>query len=1008
VIDLSGLGGGSRAQAAQRLVGEEARRPFDLSRGPLLRCGVLRLGAGEHVVMLMMHHIVSDGWSMGVLINEMSRLYEAYERGEESPLEELPIQYADYAIWQREWLQGEVLEKQLEYWKEQLAGAPPVLELPTDRPRSAVQSSRGARCGVYLDPELKAGLKRLGQQEGATMFMTLLAAYQTLLHRYSGQAEVVVGIPVANRQRAETEGLIGFFVNTLALRASFEGDQSFRELLRQVRERALGAYAHQDLPFERLVEELRLDRSLNRTPLFQAIFTLQNFAPARAASSGERAQLSSSLAISSLGVEVGAAKFDLTMILEESSDEIGGSLGYRTDIFERESINRLVGHFKRLLEGVVEQPNCCLSRLPLLSHAELKQLLVDYNQTRKDYPSETTVHHIFGWQARRSPESVAVVYREQQLSYEELERRSNQLAHHLRRLGVGPEARVGLLLERSVEMMVVLLGVMKAGGAYLPLDPAYPVERLEWMLKDAGASVLLTHRGLRGHLGDFAGEVVEVEDEWAQIAGESEQAPVDLVCGENLAHVLYTSGTTGRPKGVAVLHRGVVRLVWEAEYMSFGAGAAMLHVGSISFDAATLEFWGPLLNGGRCVMLPEQIATPRVIGEAVARHRVTAAVLTTALFNAVIDEGPEALAGMRQLLVGGEEICGGHVRRAQKALPGLEITNVYGPTESTAIASCHLAGQVREDEEIPIGRPINNTRIYVLSRELNPTPLGVIGEIYIGGDGLARGYWERAELSAERFWPDPFSDRAGERMYKTGDLGRWRPEWRLEFVGRNDWQVKVRGFRIELGEVEQSLREQAGIKEAVVLVGRDRLGEKQLRGYYIAERAEGPEASEVRRDLTRRLPAHLIPSSLIRVDSWPLTPNGKVDRERLLAKAETEEERGGDRPEGETEKWLAEMWKELLVMKEVGRDENFFELGGHSLLLARAHRRIVEQKGVEMTIVEMFRYPTIRALGQRIDVGVERRSKEKGAGEELKRMADGRRRLITRLGKKRGSFPEGS
>ena len=836
LVDLRALPETGREAEVQRLAAEEAQRPFDLAQGPLLRLTLLRLGAEEHVVLLTMHHIVSDGWSMGVFIRELTALYKAFSAGQPSPLPEPPIQYADFAVWQRQWLQGEVLEKQLGYWRKQLAGIP-VLQLPTDLPRPAVQTFRGARENFALPQALTEALKNLSQREGATLFMTLLAAFQTLLHRYTGQTDICVGSAIANRNRAEIEGLIGFFVNSLVMRADLSGNPSFQALLGRVREVALAAFAHQDLPFEKLVEELQPERNLSQNPLFQIMFALQN-APVPAVAFAD-------LTLTPLAVERGSAKFDLFLSMTETDQGLAGYLEYDTDLFDARTILRVLEHFRILLAGIAAEPDLPLSDLPLMHEGERRRLLVEWNDTRTDYPGEACIHKLFEDQAERTPAAVAAVLADEQLTYGELNRKANQLAHYLRARGVGPDVLVGVCFERSLAMIVGLLGILKAGGAYVPLDPAYPRERLDFIRQDTRTPVLLTQAPLAGDLPEHDTRVVRLDLEWETIARESGDNPINTVTAANLAYIDYTSGSTGKPKGVAVTHRSVVRLLFGVDYVRLDAAATLLHLSPISFDASTFEVWGALLRGGRCALYPDRIPTVKELGRAIEKHGVDTLWLTSSLFNAVVDEDPSVLSRVRQLLIGGEALSVGHVRRAYARLPETRITNGYGPTESTTFACCYAIPRELGTQagNIPIGRPIGNTTVYILDAHLQPVPVGVPGELYLGGHGLARGYLNRPELTAEKFMPDPFGAEPGARLYRTGDLARYLPNGNIEFLGRMDDQVKIRGFRIEPGEIEAVLARHPAVREAAAVVREDAPGDKRLVA-YVVQNTQGRNTEE--------------------------------------------------------------------------------------------------------------------------------------------------------------------
>ncbi len=951
---------GRRAEAQRRIV-EESRRPFDLSRGPLFRGTLLRLGAREHVLVLAMHHIVTDGWSLGVLYREFAALYEAFLRGDGSPLPPLPIQYADYALWQRQWLQGEVLEKQLTYWKGQLEGLP-VLELPTDRPRPPMQSYRGKRRSFTLPAPLVQSLRELSRREGVTLFMTLLAAFQTLLCRYSGQEDIAVGSPIANRNREELEGLIGFFVNTLVMRTKLDGNPTFRELLGRVKEVALGAYAHQEVPFEKLVEELKPERDTSRNPLFQVMLVLQN-------------AMDQDLKLSGLDVhrsygDIGTAMFDLMLEVEESPEGLATIYEYNTDLYDDATIERMSGHFQVMLEGIVAAPGTRISDLPLLSEAERRQLLVEWNDTRTGYPRDACVHELFEVQAGRTPDAVALAFNGRELSYGELNARANQLAHYLRKRGVGREALVGICLERSLEMVIGLVAILKAGGAYVPLDAEYPRERLDFMVRDTGIRHLLTQQRLAGNFSSIP-EIVCLDRDWDLVSAESELNPESRAGAGNLAYVMYTSGSTGTPKGVEIPHKGIVRLVMNADYARFGRDETYLQLATVSFDASTFEIWAPLLHGAKCVIYPAELPTTERLGEVIRESGVTTLWLTASLFNAVVNETPETLKGIRQLLIGGEQLSTPHVRKAQQGLSGTQIINGYGPTESTTFTCTYaIPDGIASDEPLPIGRPIANTCVYILDPNMQPVPVGIPGELYIGGDGLARGYLSRPKLTAERFVSDPFNTDPGARLYKTGDLVRYRPDGNIEYLGRMDFQVKIRGYRIELGEIEAVLGQYPGIGETAVVLREDTPGDRILVA-YVVPREKGKEqipASELRRYLQEKLPDYMVPSAFVTLEAMQRTSSGKVDRKALPApeRLHPELEKGYVAPRTEAEERLASIWKEVLNLEKVGVYDNFFDLGGHSLKATQVMSQLRRIVNVDLPLKLLFESPTISGLAEHI------------------------------------------
>ena len=848
VVDLSDRSVSEREEETQRLVTEETRRPFDLARGPLFRKTLVRLAEDDHVLLLTLHHIVSDGWSMGVLHRELSVLYEAFSRCQSSPLPELPIQYADYAVWQRQWLTGELLETQLSYWTQQLEGAPAVLNLPTDRPRPAVQTYRGAWRSIELSKELTEGLKALSRKEGVTLFMTLLAAFQTLLYRYTGQEDIVVGSPIANRNRTEIEGLIGFFINTLVLRADLSGNPIFPELLQRVRNTALEAYEHQDLPFEKLVEELNPERNLNHSPLFQVLFALQN------APTGPREL--SGVVLNPIKLESNTTKFDLSLVMIERSDGLEGTWEYSTDLFDEVTIVRINEHFRRLLEGIVANPNQSVWDLPILTEPEKHELLIELNDTQREYPRDKCLHQWFEEQVDKTPDAIAVVFEDQQLSYRELNTKADQLAHYLRKQGVAPEVFVGIYVERSLEMIIGVLAVLKAGGAYVPLDPSFPKERLGFILEDARVSVLVTQERLLGELPEFHGPTICLDTGWGPTAKESGENPVRTARSENLAYLIYTSGSTGRPKGVAVEHRQLVNyLNGILERMELGANASFATVSTIAADLGNTVIFSSLCSGGTVhVISQDRVADANAMAEYMSGHAIDCLKIVPSHLAALLSASQPERVLPRKLLILGGEACSSNLLKTIRALaPRCTILNHYGPTEATIGVLTYRVGSVGGDAELlklPLGRPLANTEIYVLDRNLNPVPVGLPGELYIGGLGLARGYLHRPELTAEKFSPNPFSGEPGARLYRTGDLARYLADGNIEFLGRTDDQVKIRGYRIEPGEIEAVLREHPDVREAVVIAREDvteeqrevddpKLG-KRLVAYVVADQRRAP------------------------------------------------------------------------------------------------------------------------------------------------------------------------
>jgi amino acid adenylation domain-containing protein len=930
----------------------------------MMRARLLWLADEEHLFVVTMHHIVADGWSMAVFASDLSAWYAASSQGDMALLAPLPVQYADYAVWQREWLQGEELERQLGYWREQLAGAPTVLELPADKPRPTVLGSPGAFYTFELSAELGSRLRELSQQESATLFMTLLAGFSVLLSRYTGQKDLLIGAPIANRNREEIAGLIGFFANTLVLRERFEEGTTFHSIINQTKEVCLGAYAHQDLPFEKLVEELQPERDLSRSPLFQVLFALQN-AP-------QEALRLEGLSLRPVRVETEIAKFDLSLLISDTAHGLKGVLEYSTDLFEQETIERLLGHFRILLEAMVAEPQRVITELPLLSAAERRQLLVEWNDTKDEERLNSCIHQLFEEQVEKTPEATALVFANERLSYAELNGRANQLAHYLKQQGVGREVLVGVMLERSVEMVVGLLAVLKAGGAYVPLDSEYPAERLAFMIADARLRVLLTTDRLSRVVPATEAEAICLDRESEQLGVESRKNLTINTQPHELAYVMYTSGSTGIPKGVSVPHRAVIRLVKETDYVRFAADEVFLQLAPISFDASTLELWGSLLNGATLVLMPPQTPSLEELGAALRHYGVTTLWLTAGLFHLMVDERLDDLRGVRQLLAGGDVLSTAHVQRFLAAADDGVLINGYGPTENTTFSCTHrmAAGWELKGSSVPIGRPIRNTQVYVLDERLEPVPIGVAGELYLGGAGLARDYLRWPELTAEKFVPHPYSAEPGARLYRTGDLVRWLDAGEIEFLGRIDQQVKIRGFRIELGEIEAALQSVAEVNEAVVIVREDTPGEKLLVAYVVPQDGN-LTINELRAHLKRRLPEYMVPPVFIYLDELPLTTNGKVDRKALPA-PETDFSSAGSyvAPRTPVEEMLCGIWSEVLGVRVIGVTDNFFWLGGHSLRATLIVIRIHETFGVEIPLRTIFEAPTVPELAAAVEAAM--------------------------------------
>ncbi|MCG6135476.1 MAG: amino acid adenylation domain-containing protein [Nostoc sp. LLA-1] len=960
VVDLQHLPLIEQKTAAQKLVQQQALLPFDLANEALIRATLVILSDTEQWLLVCMHHVVSDGWSIGVFVQELQALYNAYSQGQPSPLTPLPIQYADFALCQRQWLQGKVLQSQLSYWQEQLANAPTFLPLPTDRPRPAVQTFNGAYLEFALSGELTQQLTKLSQQQGCTLFMTLLAAYNTLLYRYTGQTDILVGTPIANRDRTETEGLIGFFVNTLVMRTDLSENPTFNELLPRLKEMAISAYAHQDLPFEMLVEALQPERDLSHTPLFQVMFVLNNAPKAEIELTG--------LSVSSLLIESAIAKFDLTLSMENTSTGLVGGWEYNTDLFDSSTIERMTGHFVTLLEAIVANPGDRISQLPILTPSEQQQLLVEWNDTQVDYPQDKCIHQLFEEQVERTPDAVAVVFENQQLTYRELNCRANQLAHYLQSLGVSADVLVGICVERSLEMVVGLLAILKAGGAYVPLDPKYPQDRLTFMLKDAQVSVLLTQQHLAEKLPEHQARVVHLDKDWVAIAKFSQENPIAQVQANNVAYVIYTSGSTGQPKGVILSHSNLCNhMFWMQTTFPLTQKDKVLQKTPFGFDASVWEFYAPLLAGGQLLIAePRGHTDSAYLLRIIAQQQVTTVQLVPSLLQMLLEQGGiETCHSLKHVFCGGEVLP---VTLQEGLLNKLDVNlhNLYGPTEACIDATFWNCQREIYPQLVPIGRPISNTQIYILDQNLQPVPVGVPGELHIGGAGLAIGYLNRPELTQEKFIPNPFNNPKSKiqnpKLYKTGDLARYLPDGNIEYLGRIDNQVKIRGFRIELGAIEAVLSQHNDVQTSVVIVREDIPGNKRLVAYIVPQPQITPTISQLRSFLQEKLPDYMVPSTFVTLESLPLTPSGKIDRRALPEpEARTGIENDIVLPRTPIEEKLAQIWAQVLRVEQIGIHDNFFELGGDSILSIQIISR-AKVAGIELTVKQLFANQTIAQL----------------------------------------------
>ncbi|MEO7020419.1 MAG: amino acid adenylation domain-containing protein [Ktedonobacteraceae bacterium] len=952
VVDLRYLPEAEREDEALRLATEDACVLFDLANGPLLHAKLVQLSETEHRLFLTIHHIIFDGVAIyQVLLPELYAIYTAFFAGQPSPLPALAVQYTDYAHWQRAQARQERFTAQLAYWKEQLANAPAALELPTDRPRPPVSTYRGSMQPFALSKDLTDALKALSRREGATLYTTLAAAFKTLLYRYTGQDDLLIGTASAGRNRPEIQQLIGYFLNTLVLRTDLSGNPSFRELLLRVRSVIASAVAHEDVPFEYLVKELQPERNLGLNPLFQVLLTLEP----------QLAMVPSGWTLTQMDVTVGTSKFDLSLELDDRPEGLIGRFEYNSDLFDTSTIERMIGHWQMLLTGIVANPAQRLTELPILTLLEREQLLTTWNDTQAEYPVEQCIHQLFEEQVARTPEAIAVVYQDTRLTYRELNVRANRLAHHLHQLGVGAESLVGLYMERSLEMVIGLLAILKTGGAYVPLDPTYPAERIAFMLKDSQTTVILTQHHLAAQLPVGAAKLVCLDTDASLLAQQREDNPLTPVTATNLAYVIYTSGSTGQPKGVQIPHRAVVNFLTSMRQQpGLTAEDTLLAVTTLSFDIAGLELFLPLCVGARLVLASREIvANGAALAEMLVRTHTTVMQATPVTWRILLAAGWQGNPCLK-ILCGGEALP---LDLARQLLPKCaSLWNMYGPTETTIWSS--LAQITSDCETISIGRPIANTQMYVLDPELQLVPIGVPGELYIGGAGLARGYLNQPELTATRFIRHPFSNTPDARLYRTGDLARYRADGTVELIGRLDHQVKVRGFRIELGEIESTLEHHPAVRQALVVVRDDILGEQHLVAYVIPETSYTPTPQDLRNHLAQQVPAYMQPSAFVLLQTLPLTPNGKVDRKALPAPEVSRSaiETPLVAPTLTAHYQLLQIWQELLNVESLGIQDNFFHLGGHSLLAARLINRIEQVFHTKLPLTTLFARPTIEQL----------------------------------------------
>jgi amino acid adenylation domain-containing protein len=970
-IDLQIYAEIEREIQTEKILQQESQRPFNLASDTMLRGCLIQLAPQQHILLLVIHHIAADAWSMGILWKELTERYQDFLAGQSNPYQALPIQYADFAVWQREWMSTEIMQKQISYWTKQLANLDPVLELPTDFPRPIVQTYRGSSKLISFPENLSLSLQELCRREGVTLYMLLLAAFQTLLYRYTGQEDIVIGSPIAGRNRSEVEGLIGFFINTVVLRTDLSGDPSFQQLLTKVRSTTIEAYSYQDLPFDKLVEELHPERSLSYNPIFQVMFSVEK-API---SQREFAGLTATL----LSIENRTSKFDVDVtVIDKSASELNVLWNYNVGLFNSATIERMAGHFQTLLEGIVAKPEQVISQLPLLTKSEQEQLLSGWNHSQTEY-TQTWVHHLFEEQVERTPEAVAVLFEQQQLTYRELNVRANQLAHYLRSQGVAADQLVGISVERSLEMIVAILGVLKAGAAYIPLDPAYPSDRLAYMIADANISVLLTQNKLRSQFPDHQAEIICLDSDWGEIGIYSQENLTKINTGENLAYVIYTSGSTGKPKGVMISHQALSSFTQTAisEYQITSCDR-LLQFASINFDVAVEEIYPALCKGATLILRTnEMLSDLRTFFQACEDLQLTVLNLPTAYWHELAAElstkDIPLPASLRIVLIGGEKVLPELVRSWQEyvAKSGkcdrLQLINAYGPTETTVSATLYrVPNTIDINEEVPIGRPLSHLQTYILDPHLQLVPIGVSGELHIGGDSLAIGYLNHLELTNEKFIPNPFSPNSASRLYKTGDLARYRADGNIAYLGRIDNQVKIRGFRIELGEIETILSQHPNVRATVITAKAENSNDKRLVAYVVAEQVQ-PQIIDLRAFLQERLPNYMIPSAFVFLETIPITPNGKIDHKALpsLDYSQSLDERFVA-PRDQVEQQLANIWANLLGRKLIGIHDNFFNLGGHSLLSIRLVAEIEKAFDYQFPLKLLFQISTIAEIAESI------------------------------------------
>ncbi len=955
VVNLENLDQDQRQEKIHQVKQAAAQEPFNLTTGPVWRAKLIKISSQDHIFLLTLHHIMADGWSMELVYDELSLLYQSFIKSEPPHLLPLPIQYVDFSEWQHERLKRQAFSSQVNYWKKQLKDTPPILDLPTDFPRPSKLSGNGTVQPIDIPRSLSHALRHLAQQEGVTLFMVLLAALNVFLYRYSGQQDLVIGTPIANRNHPAIKKLVGFFVNMLVLRADLSGNPSFLELLERVKKCALDAYRNQEVPFEKLVEEINPTRSLSHSPLFQISLGLRNFR--------KKHLHFPDLEIISQRLDSQGSKFDLAFLLEEKEDgTLEGIVEYSTDLFTRPTIQRLLNHFRTLLQHVVDNPKVPIPQIPILEEPEREHLLVDLNNTKTDYPRETPIIALFEEQVARAPHSLALVAGSCQLTYAVLHAHANQLARYLQRRGVVSGDRVGVCLARGVDLIVSLLAILKAGGAYVPLDPNIPRERLAYLIEDAAIEVIVTQDHFRTIVEGGEGvPVLALDRDWNSIIKEPRRSFEVPATSAALAYIMYTSGSTGQPKGTLISQKSVVRLVNSTNYVRLDAAQRILQLAPFAFDASTFEIWGSLLNGGRLVVMPPGPVDLDEVGRRVDEEQINLVWLTAGLFHQMVEQQSTRLSQVPQVLAGGDVLFPGSVREVLAHGSGGCVINGYGPTENTTFACCHpMTDESLPEETVPIGTPIANTQVYVLDRFAQLVPRGVSGELVLGGDGLAWGYLNRPGLTAEKFLPHPYSTEPGARVYRTGDQVRWNQQGALEFQGRRDNQIKLRGYRIELGEIEVTLSGHPGIQDAVVLCREDVPGTKELVA-YVVWKPDKEDVAELREYLTQRLPGYMVPSAFVNLEQLPLGTNGKINRQ-VLPPPDRMRAHGGPSyvaPRTSLEEMVTAIWQEILDIKQVGIHDNFFEIGGHSLIATRLVQQLQVILGIEIPFTKPFEAPTI-------------------------------------------------